>query len=89
MTNLWLRWQTKILAALSVVVAAVAVYFKIKHTGRIEERLKTATKIAKAENANLKQNLQAVEKRDEISRSIDASPPGDASKRLRDEWSRD
>lgn len=86
---LWIKWKARLIAAGTIALALLAAYFKVKRTGKLEERAKSDARILKAENKSLKETLDGVDKKAEISRSVDLLPPGDASKRLRDKWSRD
>jgi sensor histidine kinase regulating citrate/malate metabolism len=86
---LWIKWRARIVAAFAILVGVLAAYLKVKRTGKLEERAKSEARSIKAENQDLKEALNALEKKADIARAIDAMPPGDASKRLRDEWSRD
>lgn len=85
----WIKWRARAIAVGAILVGLLAAYFKIKRTGKLEERAKSEARTIKAENEDLKEALDALEKKADIARAIDAMPPGDAVKRLRDEWSRD
>lgn len=61
-------------AALAILVAVL----RIRKSGRDAERVK-----------NLEATIEAVRKKEGVSREIDRLPSGSAADRLRDKWSRD
>jgi predicted histidine transporter YuiF (NhaC family) len=83
------KWKIRILAGLAIIAGLLTAIARIKGKGRKEERVKNELRNTKVENETLKRNLDAIEKKADIARAVDAYPPGDATRRLRNEWSRD
>jgi len=83
------RLKAEAIGLFAIIAAAVVAFLTIKNRGKKEERAKNEMSNIRIENDVLRENLEALEKRADIARGIDALPPDSASKRLRDKWSRD
>lgn len=70
--------KARVAAIVGGFVALAAIFALVKRSGRQEERVK-----------QLEQILDNVRKKDETTKSVERLPSGDASRRLRDKWSRD
>jgi uncharacterized membrane-anchored protein YhcB (DUF1043 family) len=72
----WLK--VRIAMIVGLIGVALATYFKIKQSGKNEQKVKDLTT-----------HVDALKKKQEVAREVDRLPDGDAAKRLRDAWSRD
>jgi hypothetical protein len=80
--NAWIWIKAKAVFIAGVLGAAILAFLSIrsagKSAGKNEEKVKQFESI-----------LENVRKRDEVTQRVERMPDGDASRRLRDKWSRD
>jgi hypothetical protein len=75
-------WARAVAPYVAAALGGIALFGSVLLAGRRQGRIE-------AERRALGRDLDIRETRDEINRTVERAPPGDAADRLRDKWSRD